>query len=67
LFVLLVGNSFMQARVIEQTNPISADAGHGKRFWERNACFDCHTSFGEDARFARVLPSARARNFGKPL
>jgi nitric oxide reductase subunit C len=24
----------------------------GKRVWERNACFDCHTIHGEGARFA---------------
>lgn len=24
----------------------------GKRVWERNACFDCHTIYGEGARFA---------------
>ena len=24
----------------------------GKRVWERNACFDCHTLHGEGARFA---------------
>jgi hypothetical protein len=51
----LVGNSYMQARVIEQTYPISAEAEHGKRIWERRACFDCHTLFGEGARFAPEL------------
>jgi nitric oxide reductase subunit C len=55
VFALLVGNSFMQARVIEQTNPISAEAAHGKRIWEQHACFDCHTLFGEGARFAPEL------------
>jgi nitric oxide reductase subunit C len=55
VFALLVGNSFMQARTIEQTNPISAEAAHGKRIWERDACFDCHTLFGEGARFAPEL------------
>jgi nitric oxide reductase subunit C len=24
----------------------------GKRVWEHNACFDCHTIYGEGARFA---------------
>ncbi len=55
IFALLVGNSYMQARVMEQTNPISADAERGKRIWERKACFDCHTLFGEGARFAPEL------------
>ncbi|WPP02960.1 cytochrome c [Methylocella tundrae] len=52
VFALLVGNSFIQARIMEQTNPISAEAAHGKRIWEQKACFDCHTLFGEGARFA---------------
>jgi nitric oxide reductase subunit C len=55
IFVLLVGNSFMQARMIEQANPISAEVAHGKRIWEQKACFDCHTLFGEGARFAPEL------------
>ncbi|HKN11492.1 MAG TPA: cytochrome c [Pseudomonadota bacterium] len=55
VFALLVGNSYMQARVMEQTNPISAEAARGKRIWEKKACFDCHTLFGEGARFAPEL------------
>ena len=55
IFALLVGNSYMQARVIEQKYPISAEAEHGKRIWERRACFDCHTLYGEGARFAPEL------------
>lgn len=55
VFALLVGNSYMQARVMEQTNPISAESAHGKRIWEQKACFDCHTLFGEGARFAPEL------------
>ena len=55
VFALLVGNSFMQARVMEQTNPIGAEAARGKRVWEQKACFDCHTLFGEGARFAPEL------------
>jgi nitric oxide reductase subunit C len=55
VFAQLVGNSYMQARVMEQTNPISAEAAHGKRIWEKKACFDCHTLFGEGARFAPEL------------
>jgi nitric oxide reductase subunit C len=55
IFALLVGNSIMQARVMEQTNPISAESAHGKRIWEQKACYDCHTLFGEGARFAPEL------------
>jgi nitric oxide reductase subunit C len=52
IFAVLVADSFRQARVMEATHPISATAAHGKRVWERHACFDCHTLFGEGARFA---------------
>lgn len=52
VFVLLVGDSFRQARSIEQANPVSASVAAGKRVFERKACFDCHTLFGEGARFA---------------
>ena len=55
IFALLVFQSFMQARVMEQTNPISTEAAHGKRIWEQKACFDCHILFGEGARFAPEL------------
>ena len=55
VFALLVGNSFMQARGIERTYPINAAAEHGKRIWEQKACFDCHTLYGEGARFAPEL------------
>ena len=55
IFALLVGNSYMQARDIELNHPISADAARGKRVWEKKACFDCHTLFGEGARFAPEL------------
>ena len=55
VFALLVGNSYMQARVVEQKYPISAETERGKRIWEKKACFDCHTLFGEGARFAPEL------------
>jgi nitric oxide reductase subunit C len=55
VFALLVGDSFRQARIMEATNPISAEVAQGKRVWERHACFDCHTLYGEGARFAPEL------------
>jgi nitric oxide reductase subunit C len=54
-FAALVADSFRQARLIEATHPISAGTAHGKRIWEQKACFDCHTLFGEGARFAPEL------------
>ncbi len=55
IFVLLCAHSYMQARVMEKTYPITAEVERGKRIWERKACFDCHTLFGEGARFAPEL------------
>lgn len=55
VFVALVADSFSQARSIEATNPITPQVAHGKRVWERNACFDCHTLYGEGARYAPEL------------
>jgi nitric oxide reductase subunit C len=55
VFVLLVADSFRQARIMEVTNPVSVEVAAGKRVWERNACFDCHTLYGEGARFAPEL------------
>ena len=37
---------------MERRYPISEAAAHGKRIWEKKACFDCHTLYGEGARFA---------------
>jgi|tagenome__1003787_1003787.scaffolds.fasta_scaffold19075752_1 nitric oxide reductase subunit C len=55
IFILLVADSFRQARVIEAANPVSDQVAAGKRVWERHACFDCHTLYGEGARFAPEL------------
>ncbi len=52
IFVLLVADTVRQARVMEASHPISESVAHGKRLWERHACFDCHTLYGEGARFA---------------
>jgi nitric oxide reductase subunit C len=55
IFILLVADSFRQARIIEAANPISDQVAAGKRVWERHACFDCHTLYDEGARFAPEL------------
>jgi nitric oxide reductase subunit C len=52
VFVILVGDSVRQASSMAQSHPISESAARGKRVWEQKACFDCHTLFGEGARFA---------------
>ena len=51
-FVGLVADSYRQRRAIEVAHPITSDVVAGKRIWERHACFDCHTLFGEGARYA---------------
>lgn len=53
VFVALVAQSFSYA----STNGVvtSPSIAHGKRVWERHACFDCHTLFGEGARYAPEL------------
>lgn len=55
IFAGLVGDSYHQARLMELTHPIGADVVRGKHLWERHACFDCHTLWGEGARFAPEL------------
>ena len=52
IFALLVGDSFRQASQMAEAHPISDSVAAGKRVWEKKACFDCHTLFGEGARFA---------------
>lgn len=54
-FAVLVGDSVRRARVMEASHPISDAVAHGKRVWEQHACFDCHTLYGEGARFAPEL------------
>jgi nitric oxide reductase subunit C len=51
-FAVLVGDSFRQASQMAAAHPISDSVAAGKRVWEKKACFDCHTLFGEGARFA---------------
>lgn len=55
IFALLCGHTYMQARDMEKTHPISAEVERGKALWERHVCFDCHTLYGEGARFAPEL------------
>jgi nitric oxide reductase subunit C len=52
IFGALVAHSYIQARQIETAHPISDAVASGKRVWEKHACFDCHTLYGEGARYA---------------
>jgi nitric oxide reductase subunit C len=52
IFAGLVADSYVRARSIEATHPVTEQVAAGKRVWEKKACFDCHTLWGEGARFA---------------
>jgi nitric oxide reductase subunit C len=52
IFAGLVAHSYVRARAIEKSHPITEDVARGKRVFEKKACFDCHTLWGEGARFA---------------
>jgi nitric oxide reductase subunit C len=62
IFVVLVVQSVQVA--ITNGGHISESATHGKRLWERHACFDCHTLYGEGARFAPELGNVWLRYGG---
>jgi nitric oxide reductase subunit C len=63
IFVGLVAHSVTYANR-SPAGQISESAAHGKRIWERHACFDCHTLFGEGARFAPELGNVWVRYGG---
>ena len=55
VFVGLVAHSVSDANLVAEKHPITAEVAAGKQVWERHACFDCHTLYGEGARFAPEL------------
>ena len=62
VFVGLVAHSVTYA--IANGGNVSESAARGKRIWEKSACFDCHTLFGEGARFAPELGNVWLRYGG---
>ncbi len=64
VFTGLVAQSVHYANAITDKHPISADVAAGKRIFERHACFDCHTLYGEGARFAPELGNVWLRDGG---
>ncbi|MDA8232746.1 MAG: cytochrome c [Magnetospirillum sp.] len=64
VFGVLVADSVTDAIAIAKVNPITPSVAAGKRIWERHACFDCHTLFGEGARFAPELGNVWLRYGG---
>lgn len=64
-FVIFVGLVVQSVGYAEKNGGgISPTAAHGKRIWEQHACFDCHTLFGEGARFAPELGNVWLRYGG---
>ncbi len=55
--VLLVLTYLSHVSFPERTHPekITAQVAYGKKVWERHACIDCHTLFGEGAYYAPEL------------
>ncbi len=53
IFIALTAHSYFYI-VNKSTDAagLTSSVERGKRIWERNACFDCHTIHGEGARFA---------------
>jgi nitric oxide reductase subunit C len=65
VFVALVADSVGYATNGKNMGPITDASARGKRVWERHACFDCHTLFGEGARFAPELGNVWQRYGGQ--
>ncbi|MDE3175370.1 MAG: cytochrome c [Pseudomonadota bacterium] len=53
IFIALTAHSYHYI-VTKSTDAagLTASVERGKRVWESHACFDCHTIYGEGARFA---------------
>lgn len=69
-FLLLFGGLTIQSHlyaVNESTNSAGLTEGviRGKAIWEKHACVDCHTIFGEGAYFAPELGNVWVRYGGR--
>ena len=66
VFVALVGHSHWHAVTTAiSAAPLTDAVAHGKRVWEKHACIDCHTIYGEGAYFAPELGNVWIRYGGK--
>jgi len=66
VFVALVAHSHWYATTTAiSAAPLTDAVIHGKRVWEKHACIDCHTLFGEGAYFAPELGNVWIRYGGK--
>ncbi|MFO1075687.1 MAG: cytochrome c [Geminicoccaceae bacterium] len=66
LFTVLVIQSHWYATTTAISgDPLDDAVIRGKRVWEKHACIDCHTIFGEGAYFAPELGNVFVRYGGK--
>ena len=66
LFAALVVESHWYATTTAiSAAPLTDAVIHGKRVWEKHACIDCHSLFGEGAYFAPELGNVWVRYGGK--
>ena len=66
VFVVLVGHSHWYASTTSISGaPLTDAIISGKRVWEKHACIDCHTIYGEGAYFAPEVGNVWVRYGGK--
>lgn len=65
-FVVLTAHSHLYIRdTSTDEKGLTDSVARGKHVWEKNACIDCHTIFGEGAYFAPELGNVWIRYGGK--
>ena len=66
VFAALVAQSHWYAHTTAiAAAPLNDAVIHGKRVWEKHACIDCHSLFGEGAYFAPEVGNVWVRYGGK--
>ncbi len=66
VFAALVAHSHWYAATTAiSAAPLTDAVIHGKRVWEKHACIDCHSLFGEGAYFAPEVGNVWVRYGGK--
>jgi nitric oxide reductase subunit C len=66
VFALLVGHSHWYASTTAiSAAPLTDAVINGKRVWEKHACIDCHSIYGEGAYFAPEVGNVWVRYGGK--
>jgi nitric oxide reductase subunit C len=66
VFVALVLHSHWYAETTAiAAAPVTEEVARGKRVWEKHACINCHTLYGEGAYFAPEVGNVFVRYGGK--